>query len=111
MRYFRLVVCAGILLLLSGAASAQQDYINIYAGGGPNNVPATTAPVYTPTNVAVDSAGNFYFSTQGSNYQHRVWKVTKSTGILSIVAGTYYYGYSGDGGPGVNAQLEYPLGV
>ena len=111
MRYFRLIVCAVILLSLSGAASAQQDYINVYAGGGPNNVTATTAPVYTPTNVAVDSAGNVYFSSQGSNYQHRVWKVTKSTGILSIVAGTYYYGYSGDGGQATNAQLYSPAGI
>lgn len=111
MRYFRLVICAAILLLLSGAASAQQDYINVYAGGGPNNVPATTAPVYTPTNVAVDSSGNVYFSSQGSNYQHRVWKVTKSTGILTIVAGTYYYGYSGDGGLATNAQLYSPAGI
>ena len=111
MRYFRLVICAGILLTLSAAASAQQDYINVYAGGGPNNVTATTAPVYTPTNVAVDSSGNVYFSSQGSNYQHRVWKVTKSTGILSIVAGTYYYGYSGDGGQATNAQLYSPAGI
>jgi len=35
-----------------------------------------------------------------------VWKITKSTGILTIVAGTYYYGYSGDGGLAVNAQLN-----
>jgi hypothetical protein len=111
MRYFRLVICAGILLLLSGAASAQQDYINVYAGGGPNNVAATTAPVYTPTNITVDSSGNVYFSSEGSNYQHRVWKITKSTGILTIVAGTYYYGYSGDGGLATNAQLYSPKGI
>jgi sugar lactone lactonase YvrE len=111
MRHFRLVICAGILLILSGAASAQQDYINVYAGGGPNNVAATTAPVYTPTNVTVDSSGNVYFSSEGSNYQHRVWKITKSTGILTIVAGTYYYGYSGDGGQATNAQLYDPRGI
>ena len=111
MRYFRLVICAAILLLLSGAANAQQDYINVYAGGGPNNVPAATAPAYTPTNVAVDAAGNVYYSSQGSNYQHRVWKITKSTGILTIIAGTYYYGYSGDGGQATNAQLYDPSGI
>jgi hypothetical protein len=111
MRYFRLVVCAGILLILSGAAGAQQDYINIYAGGGPNNVTATTAPVYGATNVAVDGAGNVYYTSQGIATQHRVWKITKSTGILTIVAGTYGYGYSGDGGPAVNAQLYTPAGV
>jgi hypothetical protein len=111
MRYLRLVICAVILLLLSGAASAQQDYINSFAGGGPNNVPATTAPVYTGTNVAVDKNGNVYYSSQGGNTQHRVWMINKSTGILTIIAGTYYYGYSGDGGLGINAQLEYPYGL
>jgi sugar lactone lactonase YvrE len=111
MRYIRLIVCAGILLFLAGAASAQQGFINNFAGGGPNDVPATTAPVYTGTNVAVDSAGNIYYSSQGGNTQHRVWKITKSTGILTIVAGTYYYGYSGDGGLAVNAQLYYPEGI
>ncbi len=111
MRSIRLIVCAGILLFLSGAASAQQDYINNFAGGGPNNVVATTAPVYTATNVAVDGAGNVYYTSSGIVTQHRVWKITKSTGILSIVAGTYYYGYSGDGGLAVNAQLYSPAGV
>jgi hypothetical protein len=111
MRYFKFVICAAILLCVSGAASAQQDYINTFAGGGPNNVPAATAPVYLPTNVALDGAGNYYFSTAGSNYQHRVWKVNGSTGILTIIAGTYYAGYSGDGGPATLAQLDNPQGI
>ena len=111
MRYFKLIVCTGILLLLAGAASAQEDFINVFAGGGPNDVPATGAPVYQPTNVAVDSAGNVYFSSSYSNYQQRVWKITKSTGILTIVAGSYSYGYSGDGGLAVNAALYDPLGI
>jgi NHL repeat len=111
MRYFRLVVCAGILLFLSGAASAQQGYINNFAGGGPNNVPATTAPVYSGTNVAVDKNGNVYFSSEGGSTQHRVWMINKSSGLLTIVAGTYSDGYSGDGGPAVNAQLQDPYGI
>ncbi len=111
MRYFKLIVCTGILLLLSAAAFAQQDYINVFAGGGPNDVMATIAPVYQPTNITFDSNGNVYFSSNYSNYQHRVWKITKSTGILTIVAGGYYYGYSGDGGLATNAQLYNPLGI
>ena len=111
MRYFKLMVCTGILLLLTGAATAQEDFINIFAGGGPNDVAATSAAAFTPTNVAVDSSGNVYFSTQYSSYQQRVWKITKSTGILTLVAGTYDYGYGGDGGLAVNAFLHTPLGI
>jgi hypothetical protein len=111
MRYFKLIVCTGIVLLLAGAASAQEDFINVFAGGGPNDVAATSAPVFTPTNIAVDSSCNVYFSTQYSNYQQRVWKITKSTGILTIVAGAYSYGYGGDGGLAVNALLYGPLGM
>jgi hypothetical protein len=111
MSYFKLMVCTGIMLLLAGAASAQEDFINVFAGGGPNDVAATSAPVYQPTNITLDSSGNIYFSTQYSNYQQRIWKITKSTGILTILAGTYSYGYGGDGGLAVNALLHNPLGM
>jgi hypothetical protein len=111
MSHFKLLVCTAILLLLSQAASAQADYINIFAGGGPNNVPATTAPVYSPRQLAFDSAGNVYFSTFGTAYQNRVYKLNVSTGIFTIVAGTYSDGYSGDGDLAVNAQLNNPTGV
>jgi len=111
MRYFKLIVCTGIVLLLAGVASAQEDYINVFAGGGPNDVAATSAPVYQPTNIAVDSAGNVYFSSGYSGNQHRIWKITKSTGILTVVAGSYSYGYAGDGALAVNALLYNPQGV
>ena len=110
MRYFKLIVCTGIVLLLAGAASAQEDYINIFAGGGPNDVLATSAPAYYPTNIALDKNGNVYFSTGNGNY-YRIWKITKSTDILSVVAGSYSYGYDGDGGLAVNALLDNPLGI
>src|SRR5271170_4522738 len=111
MRYLKLMICTGIVLLLAGAASAQEGFINVFAGGGPNDVKATTAPVYQPENVAVDSAGNVYFSSGYSTYQNRVWKITKSTGILTVVAGSYSNGYAGDGGLAVNALLYNPLGI
>src|SRR5271156_4016307 len=111
MRYLKMIVCAALLLFVAGAASAQQDYLNNFAGGGPDNVPATTAPVYTPVHVAVDRNGNIYFTSQGSNYQHKVWEVVKSSGTLVEIAGGPYYGYCCDGGLGVNAQLYYPIGV
>lgn len=94
------------MLFISGVASAQQDIINTYAGGGPNNVPATSAPAALPVGVAVDSSGNLYFSSNYTN-QHRVFKVS-SSGTLTVVAGNGFPGYSGDGGPATQAQLYNP---
>ena len=40
-----------------------------------------------------------------------VWKVTASTGIASIYAGTRTAGYSGDGGAAADATLSEPQGI
>jgi trimeric autotransporter adhesin len=62
--------------------------------------------------VAIDSAGNLYFS----DYQnHRIRKVTPS-GIVNTVAGSGASGpsaggYGGDGGPATAARLNHPTGL
>jgi trimeric autotransporter adhesin len=76
-----------------------------YAGDGG---PATSAGLYYPNCVAVDASGNIYFS-DGSN--GRLRKVTKSTGIITTVAGTGTKGYSGDGGPATSASFNSPYGI
>ena len=68
---------------------------------------ATDAQLLTPRNVAVDAAGDFYFSEFDG---HRVRKVTPD-GKISTVAGTGVAGLRGDGGPAVNAQLNFPAGL
>jgi sugar lactone lactonase YvrE len=109
MRYFKFVICAAILLFVSGAVSAQQGIINNYAGGGPNDVPATSAPTVYPIAIAVDGSGNFYFTTNTTDEQ-RVFKVTPS-GTMTVLAGSGPAGYAGDGGPATQAQLDYPDGL
>jgi hypothetical protein len=42
---------------------------------------------------------------------HRIRKVTVSTGIISTIAGTGTGSYSGDGGAATSAKLYYPEGV
>ena len=69
--------------------------------------PAVEAELYDPAGVAVDSAGNVYI-TDVSN--HRIRKVD-STGTIITIAGTGEFGFSGDGGPAVEAELRSPLGV
>ena len=68
---------------------------------------ATGAQLLTPRNVAVDAAGNLYFSEFEG---HRVRKVTPD-GKISTVAGTGVAGLRGDGAPAVNAQLAFPAGL
>ena len=42
---------------------------------------------------------------------HRIRKVTVSTGIITTIAGTGTKSYSGDGGAATSAALNGPLGV
>ena len=42
---------------------------------------------------------------------HRIRKVTVSTGIISTIAGTGTSSYSGDNGAATSATLNYPVGV
>ena len=42
---------------------------------------------------------------------HRVRKVTISTGIITTIAGKGTDSYSGDNGPATSAALSYPYGV
>ena len=69
---------------------------------------ATSAGLYTPNDVAVDASGNIYIADSGN---HRVRLVTKSTGIITTVAGDGIAGYIGDGGLATSASLYSPYGV
>jgi uncharacterized protein (TIGR03437 family) len=71
-----------------------------------DNGPATSAQLYNPYGVAVDSAGNLYIADYGNN---RVRKV--SNGVITTVAGNGTQGFSGDDGPATSAQLDGPFGV
>ena len=57
MRRFVLLVAVAVAALLSLPGLAQ-DIITTAIGGGPNNIPALDANLYTPYGVAVDSSGN-----------------------------------------------------
>ena len=69
--------------------------------------PAVEANLRGPNGVAVDGAGNVYIADSSN---HRIRKVD-STGTITTVAGTGVPGFSGDGGPAVEAHLAYPEGV
>ncbi len=54
------------------------------------------------------TSGNVYIADYGN---HRVRKVTVSTGIITTIAGTGTGSYSGDGGAATSASLNRPSGV
>ncbi len=66
---------------------------------------ATAATINTPTGIAIDSSGNVYFAEYCN---HRVRKITASTGIITTYAGTGASSYSGDNGVASSAALNKP---
>jgi uncharacterized protein (TIGR03437 family) len=84
--------------------------ITTIAGNGTQGFSGDGGPAISATfnglgDIAIDGAGNLYIVDF-----IRVRKVTPQ-GIITTVAGTNTTGYSGDGGPAVNAVLNYPAGI
>ena len=75
-----------------------------YSGDGG---PARDALLNGPCGVAVDAEGNIYFGDSGND---RIRKVDTS-GIITTVAGNGIAGFSGDGGPAIQARINEPTDV
>jgi hypothetical protein len=94
----RKVTTSGIISTVAGGASATT------AGDGGM---ATATLLSAPMGVATDPLGNIYFADQTDR---RIRKVNVA-GIISTLAGSGIFGYSGDGGPAAAATFNQPLGV
>ncbi len=86
----------GMITLIAGTGEAG------YAGDGG---PATEAVINQPYGLAIDGNGDMYFAQR---FDPAVRKIDGRTGIITTVAGTGEFGYSGDGGPGNEAMLREP---
>jgi hypothetical protein len=78
----------------------------VYRFGGDGG-PAVAASFAGASYLAADRHGNLYVSDR---LNARIRKVTPD-GIINTVAGNGQQGFSGDGGPAVNAMLNYPTGI
>jgi PKD repeat protein len=98
-RIRKVTVATGQISTVAGTGSGG------YNGDG---ISAKSATIYSPSGVALDSAGNIYIADQ---YNSRIRKVTQSTGLISTVAGNGTYGFSGDGAAATSATMRYSSGV
>lgn len=89
---------SGIVSTIAGTGVAS------YSGDGG---PATAAALNSPVALALDIAGNLYFSDRGNN---RIRKVS-TTGVITTIAGTGAATYTGDGGAATAATINYPGGL
>ncbi len=116
-RVRKVTMSTGIITAIAGSSTSGS-----YSG---DNGPATSATLFSPTGIALDSTGIFllsiftllHFLTHLGNLyiadynNHRIRKVTVSTGIITNLAGTGTSSYSGDNGPATAATLYNPNGV
>ncbi len=99
-RVRKVTVSTGIITTIAGSSTSGS-----YSG---DNGPATAATLNVPNGVAIDTAGNIYIADYSN---HRIRKVTVSTGIITTIAGTGTASYSGDNGPATSATLCGPSDV
>lgn len=83
--------------------------VSLVAGNGEKGIPkdgadARQSPLVDPRAVAVDRAGNVYILERSGH----ALRVVDPTGKIRTVAGTGKAGFSGDGGPARQAQLNGP---
>ena len=98
-RIRKVTISTGIILTIAGTGTSS------YSG---DNGAATSATLNYPFGVGLDTAGNVYIADTPN---HRIRKVTISTGIITTFAGTGTTSYSGDNGPVTTATLYYPIGI
>jgi uncharacterized alkaline shock family protein YloU len=118
-RIRKVTASTGIITTIAGTGTTT------YSG---DNGLATSATLYYPADVALDSAGNcsrqhsvYIITLSLSNllgnvyiadiYNNRIRKVTASTGIITTIAGTGTTTFSGDNGPATSTGLNYPTGI
>lgn len=96
-----------ILIYAIGSGAIITTVAGTTAGFSGDDGPAIAAQLNQPSGVGVDGLGNIYIADQAN---HRLRKVIVATGIITTVAGTTW-GFSGDNGPAIAAQLDSPVDV
>lgn len=94
----RMVNNAGIISTIAGNGTLG------YLGDGGA---ATSAELGSPVSITIDVGSNLYIA----DYSESTVRKVNTSGIISTIAGTGVYGYSGDGGQATAALISDPTGV
>ncbi len=94
----RTINTSGIVATIAGKGSAG------FSGDGG---PAVSAELYFPYALALDIAGNVYFT---DSYNNRIRKIN-TDGIITTIAGNGKAAFSGDNGPAITASFQHPEGI
>jgi sugar lactone lactonase YvrE len=91
------------------AVDLETGLVTTVAGNGQKGVPrdggdARGEPLVDPRAIAFDSKGNLYICERGGH----ALRVVDGRGTIRTVAGTGEPGFSGDGGPALQARLQGP---
>ncbi len=105
----KVTASTGVITTVAGSHPNPYDNYGGYSGDGG---PATSALLYFPEDVAVDTSGNLFIA---DTYNQVIREVTASNGIINTIVGagpaSACGGFAGDGGPAFGAALCYPSGV
>ncbi|HMJ67356.1 MAG TPA: hypothetical protein VK508_00590 [Cyclobacteriaceae bacterium] len=69
--------------------------------------PAIEATLLFPKGIAIAKDGSIVFADNGNSRIRRI----SGDGIIDTIAGTGSFGYSGDGGPAIEAEIANPQGM
>ena len=86
-----------------------------HLGSSGTGGPALLADI-DPSGLTVTSDGSIYFDDDGAGSfggdgLHRVRKISPDGSTVSLIAGNGKSGYTGDGGPAIDATFLHPLGI
>lgn len=78
-----------------------------YPGFSGDGGPASDAALFYPNGICVDGSGNIFVT---DNTNHRIRKIN-TAGIINTYAGNGTAGFSGDGGPATDAEINFGCGI
>ncbi|MBE2289002.1 MAG: T9SS type A sorting domain-containing protein [Chitinophagaceae bacterium] len=98
-RIRKVELSTGIITSIAGTGSI---------GNGGDGGAATNAEFYYPVGLFVNKTGEIFIADWGNK---KIRVINPTSGVITTFAGTGTGGYSGDGGPAINATLDAPLDV